>query len=211
MDTLIATGPTERPLTTWMQKSRQRYPRAWCSWTAEEDDLLRALVGRQASQDEMQTALGRGPGGIRARRQVLGLESADAAPPRPRTRACSLPVPQMDWVPDWRDHLPEPRWIKETAGLWGVSAQALSHALEDLDLEEWMVFVLRYGLAERCSYTLEAVAELLDVSRRSASLLQGQAEAAVRQSLQQQGQDPVEITLEETLARRPPRRRKRTR
>ncbi len=201
MQTPCLNSQPERAMTAWMLRARQRYPRSWAPWTAEEDELLRTLTARQASQEEQETALGRGPGGLSARRQILGLEPRHSAPKR-RPRAPNLPVPQMDWVPDWRDHLPERRWIGETARFWGVPAQALDNALEDLDLEEWMVFTLRYGLSERCSYTLEAVAELLDLGPKSVGLLQEHAEKTVRRSLVEQGHEPRAWTLEETLARR---------
>jgi len=206
MQTPCLNPQPERAMTAWMLRARQRYPRSWAAWTAEEDELLRALTARQASQEEQEAALGRGPGGLSARRQILGLEPRGQAP-APRPRAARLPVPQMDWVPDWRDHLPEPRWIGETARFWGVSGQALDNALENLDLEEWMVFTLRYGLSERCSYTLEEVAELLDIGPRSVRLLQEQAEETVHRSLVEQGQQPRGWTLEETLARRRIRKR----
>lgn len=206
METMTPPVPADRPLTTWMRRSRQRFPRAWCSWTPDEDEQLQALVARKATSEEMQATLGRGPGGICARRLALGLEPGGGTPPRHHRRRVCPPVPQMDWVPDWRDHLPQARWVKETARLWGVSVGALNRALDDLDLEEWMVFVLRYGLAERCSYTLEAVAELLDLSPASVGLFQGQAEATVRRVLEEQGEAAVEMTLDETLARCPPRR-----
>lgn len=206
MQTPCLNPQPERAMTAWMLRARQRFPRSWAAWTAEEDELLRVLSAREASEEELQAALGRGPGGIRARRQALGLEPRPSAPER-RTSASRLPVPQMDWVPAWRDHLPEPRWIRETARFWGVPAQALDNAMEELDLEEWMVFTLRYGLSERCSYTLEAVAELLELGPRSVRLLQAQAEETVRRSLVEQGHEPRGCTLEETLARRAPRRR----
>ena len=206
MDNLTPSAGPERAMTTWMLRARQRYPHAWSPWTPEEDDLLRDLVGRQAPAEEVEATLGRGPGGIRVRRQALGLDPREAPAPRRRPRPSSLPVPQMDWVPDWRDHLPEPRWVKETARFWGVTPEAVGNALEELDLEEWRVFVLRYGLSERCSYTLEAVAELLDVSRRAVAQLQKEAEQAVSDSLARQGQKPIELDLEETLARRPARK-----
>jgi hypothetical protein len=201
MSTSCLNSQPQRAMTAWMLRARQRYPRSWAPWTAEEDELLRALTARQASQEEQEAALGRGPGGLSSRRQILGLEPRSPVPRR-RARALNLPVPQMDWVPDWRDHLPERRWIGETARFWGVPAQALDNALEDLDLEEWMVFTLRYGLSERCSYTLEAVGELLDLAPRSVRLLQEQAEETVRRSLAEQGHELRACTLEETLARR---------
>lgn len=200
------TTAPERAITAWMQKARERFPRAYAPWTPEEDDLLRDLAARNASPPEMEAALGRGPGGLNSRLAALGL-APEAAAPRPRSRGCGLPVPQMDWVPEWRDHLPEQRWVKETARFWGVEPEALDQAMEALGLDAWTVFVLRYGLAGRCSYTVDGIADLLDLRCGEVARLQQEAEETVRRSLASRGQEPAMVSLEETLARRVRRRR----
>lgn len=195
--------PQERPLPAFMLKTREKYPRAWAPWTEEEDALLRDLVSRGAEPSELGEALGRGPGGIAARKVTLGLE-----PPPPRA-ACGLPVPQGDWVPEWHDHMPGEQWIEETARFWGVGPDSLHSVLEDLSLDEWTVFVLRYGFARRCSYTLEAVAEFLDADGEAVLSLQKRAERAVVAGLRDLGETVAPISLDETLSRRRrPRRRR---
>ena len=205
----VTLSPPDRAGTSWMRKARERYPRAWAPWTPEEDDLLRHLVARGASPAEQQSALGRGPGGVGSRRVALGLQAGEEllSRPRARSRAANLPVPMMDWVPEWRDHLPEVKWVTETARLWGVDVQVLQSAMDELDLDAWTVFVLRYGLAGRCAYTPRAVAELLVLSVRAVSRLQDEAERAIWEGLVRQGPEPRVWGLEPTLARRRPRAR----
>ena len=205
----VTLSTLDHPGTSWMRKARERYPRAWAPWTPEEDELLRYLVARGASPAEQESALGRGPGGVGSRRVALGLQAEDARLVRPRTRsrALNLPVPMMDWVPEWRDHLPEEKWVTETARLWGVDVEALQSALDELDLDAWTVFVLRYGLAGRCAYTPRAVAELLVLSVRAVARLQDEAERAIWESLLRRGKAPRVWGLEATLARRRTRAR----
>lgn len=202
--TLHEDPPQQRSLPAFMRKTREKYPRAWAPWSAEEDELLQALAARGAAPQELVEALGRGPGGIAARKVALGLE-----PPRQPLHRGSWgqPVPQMDWVPEWHDHMPEEPWVAETARFWGVGPDNLAAVLEELSLDQWTVFVLRYGLSRRCSYTVEAVAELLDTSRKKALALQHEAEEAVVAGLRGLGEALEEISLDETLKRQRRRRR----
>lgn len=186
--------PMDRPLPDFMLRSREKYPRAWAPWTEEEDALLRELVGRSAGPDVLSEALGRGPGGIASRKISLGLE-------RRHPRA-GKPVPQMGWVPEWHDHLPEEDHVRETAGFWGVRPEALWAAMDGLSLDQWTVFVLRYGLSRRCSYTVEAVAELMALGVRAVAALQRSAEAAVLVGLRFWGERLESLSLDRTLARR---------
>lgn len=195
--------PQERPLPAFMLKTREKYPRAWAPWTAEEDALLCDLVARGAAPPALVEALGRGPGGIASRKVALGLEPGRS----PRPASCGLPVPQMDWVPEWQENTPGDPWVEETALFWGVRPGSLHAVIEDLSLDEWTVFVLRYGLSRRCSYTLDAVAELLDVDRKAVTSLQRSAEAAVVAGLRGLGESLDAISLDETLKRKRKRRR----
>ena len=56
-------------------KIRQRHPRAYEKWSAEEDERLRAQYGQGRDVSELAELLGRQPSGIRARLIKLGLES----------------------------------------------------------------------------------------------------------------------------------------
>ena len=54
---------------------RQRHPRAYEKWSAEEDERLRAQYGQGRDVSELAELFGRQPSGIRARLIKLGLES----------------------------------------------------------------------------------------------------------------------------------------
>lgn len=184
---------------TWIDRARRRYPRSWSKWSAEDDEALRDLVDKGQTIEDMCAALGRGPGGVSSRLVTLGLASdANTAPIASR---CSLPVPQMDWVPPYLKQEVQTQWIEETAAFWQVSPAALQQAIASLELNQWLVFVLRYGLCRRCSYTLEAVAELLKVSVEEVANLQLEAERLVQLAMMNQGDKPIAATLDETLQR----------
>ena len=72
----------ERPISSELpgsspgfDKIRQRHPRAYEKWSAEEDERLRAQYGQGRDVSELAELLGRQPSGIRARLIKLGLES----------------------------------------------------------------------------------------------------------------------------------------
>ena len=72
----------ERPISSELpgsssgfDKIRQRHPRAYEQWSAEEDERLRAQYGQGRDVSELAELLGRQPSGIRARLIKLGLES----------------------------------------------------------------------------------------------------------------------------------------
>ena len=72
----------ERPISSELPGSssgfdniRQRHPRAYEKWSAEEDERLRAQYGQGRDVSELAELLGRQPSGIRARLIKLGLES----------------------------------------------------------------------------------------------------------------------------------------
>ena len=56
-------------------KIRQRHPRAYEKWSAEEDERLRAQYGQGRDVSELAELFGRQPSGIRSRLIKLGLES----------------------------------------------------------------------------------------------------------------------------------------
>ena len=72
----------ERPISSELpgsspgfDKIRQRHPRAYEKWSAEEDERLRAQYGQGRDVSELAELFGRQPSGIRARLIKLGLES----------------------------------------------------------------------------------------------------------------------------------------
>ena len=72
----------ERPISSELpgsspgfDKIRQRHPRAYEKWSAEEDERLRAQYGQGRDVSELAELLGRQPSGIRSRLIKLGLES----------------------------------------------------------------------------------------------------------------------------------------
>ena len=72
----------ERPISSELPGSssgfdniRQRHPRAYEKWSAEEDERLRAQYGQGRDVSELAELFGRQPSGIRARLIKLGLES----------------------------------------------------------------------------------------------------------------------------------------
>jgi len=72
----------ERPISSELpgsssgfDKIRQRHPRAYEKWSAEEDERLRAQYGRGRDVSELAELFGRQPSGIRSRLIKLGLES----------------------------------------------------------------------------------------------------------------------------------------
>ena len=72
----------ERPISSELpgsssgfDKIRQRHPRAYEKWSAEEDERLRAQYGQGRDVSELAELFGRQPSGIRSRLIKLGLES----------------------------------------------------------------------------------------------------------------------------------------
>ncbi len=66
-----------------MAAIKERHPRAYEKWSAEEDDSLRALHGDGHSLSEIADRLQRQPGAIRSRLTRLGI-GPEAAPGGPR-------------------------------------------------------------------------------------------------------------------------------
>lgn len=200
---------TVKPPRAWpnfMERGRQRYPRAWQPWTKEEEDALWQFHVHQRSIQEISAALGRGEDGIRLRLDRLKAAQARknaprvVAPPKP-PQIRFLPVPLMNYIPSDIQMTTDSRCLAETAQIWGVDEPLLERAIQNLDQTHWLVFVLRYGLVGRCAYTLEAVARLLGKKQAQVAVVQAEAEDRVREALAFYGSEPIRATLQETLAR----------
>ncbi len=189
-----------KALTSFMLRGRRRYPRAWEPWTAEEERQLTELYLGSRSLEEISQILGRGITGLTQRLTRLGLLGPKAVVVKQR-KPRLLPVPEADYLPSDVKISPDERWIEETAQVWGVEGYKLARALQQLDQRHWLVFVLRYGLAGRCSYSLKSVAELLGRGIGEIMRLQSEAESLLREALTSLECQPVMVTLRETLTR----------
>ena len=196
------TGPNtaNKALTSFMLRGRRRYPRAWEPWTAEEERQLTELYLGSRSLEEISQILGRGMTGITQRLTRLGLLGPKAVVVKQR-KPRLLPVPEADFLPSEVKLSPDERWIEETAQVWGVEGRKLAGALQQLDQRHWLVFVLRYGLAGRCSYSLNSVAKLLGKGIGEIMRLQAEAESLLRETLTRLECQPIMVTLRETLTR----------
>ena len=182
----------------FIARARRRFPRAWCPWSPVEEQALRALFELGASIAQMSDHLGRGQGGIRSHLRAMGLDSA----PEPyRRKTKEQPVPQMERVPqDWGWE-PDLKCCRETAGFWNVSCGAFSRALNALDEVLRRIFVWRYGLSGRCCFSVEGIADALDVKPGRVSQLQALAENKMRLSLEAAGCNPLRVSWRETVQR----------
>ncbi len=195
-----ATKTAAKALTSFMLRGRRRYPRAWEPWTAEEERQLTDLYLGSRSLEEISQILGRGMTGITQRLTRLGLLGPKAVVVKQR-KPRLLPVPEADFLPSEVKLSPDERWIEETAQVWGVEGRKLAGALQQLDQRHWLVFVLRYGLAGRCSYSLKSVAKLLGQGIGEIMRLQTEAECLLREALTSLECQPIMVTLRETLTR----------
>ena len=201
----VATEAT-RVWPAYMVRGRRRYPRAWQPWTEEEEKVLLQMHVRQCSLQEISAALGRGEDGVRLRLErlkSLRLRQSAVQEEKPVKKRLLrfLPVPLMDYIPQDVSLTPDPRWLNETAQVWGVDGSVLDKALHNLDQTHWLVLVLRYGLAGRCAFTIEAIAKLLGKKQDLVAQLQVEAEERVREALAFYGSAPISVTLQETLSR----------
>lgn len=189
--------------TPFVARARESYPNAFKAWSAEDIDRLTEMALREESLEVMSQELGRGPQGLLMKLKALGLVESYADPAQIRPRGnFGLPVPQADHVPSYRCKAPNPKWVRETARFWGVDPDHFKDALDELDDDEWTVFVLRYGLPDRCSYTVRAVADELDLDAETVLALQAEAETIVVKELRGRGQCVDQLDLESTLRRR---------
>lgn len=184
----------------FIARARRRFPRAWKPWSQAEELELLEMQKQHFSLEEMSRRLHRGIEGIAHRLRRLGCEQHSVERLRQK-KFNGQPVPQMERIP--QDWMAEPDKVsqKETAKFWNVSPEAFTSALDNLDVLLRKVFIWRYGLAGRCSFSLEGVAQALGVTSERVLYLQRCAERKMRLWLQLNGQEPFLVTLRETLRR----------